>query len=108
MIKQVTQQDIIDFVDIKIKPIIKDTIYNMSNMKIEENMLNDSSFIINFFKNIRAQLPNEWKEVIVNGLNSFTYERNFQNITKENLENLINNSTKNNDNDLIKEIYKSL
>lgn len=109
-LRTATREDIIDFMNEKMKPVIKDTIYKMSNVTMLETQM-DLTFLAGFTENIRKQLPNEWKDVLLNGLASYTFERGIFEVTKKTLEPWVSegNSRENLENlNLIKQVYLSI
>ena len=80
-------------------------IFTMTNTETKYEEMN-IQFLINFVINIRKQLPNEWRDVIIDGLTAYTYERGIEEITKDILQFWEKNENDDKSN-LVREIYFS-
>lgn len=74
------------FVYKELKPIMKNVVFNMSNVTVDEENINED-FIVNFFKEIRQSMNNQWKEVVKCGLEKYCNDHNLEILSKDDFEN---------------------
>lgn len=78
------------YIHTELSPIIKQVIFNMSNVTITESDMNEE-FLINFFNQMKTGNFDQWKEVVKCGLDKFLHTNsipieNFKEIFKKNLK----------------------
>ena len=88
------------FIHVELGPIIKQVIFNMSNVTVNDSDMNED-FLINFFNQMKLRNYNEWKEVVKCGFEKFLDEHS---IPIENIKNNSNEET----NELYKLVYECL
>lgn len=78
------------YIHTELTPIIKQVIFNMSNVNINDSDMNEE-FLINFFNQMKMTNFDQWKEVVKCGLDKFLHDNsipidNFKESFKENLK----------------------
>ena len=73
------------FVYKELRPIMKNVVFNMSNVTVDEEKINED-FIVNFFKEIRQSMNSQWKEVVKCGLEKYCNDHNLEILSKDDFE----------------------
>lgn len=90
VLRKGTPDDVMVFMKEMIVPVVKDMINDTTDHPMSEDEIT-VPFLLEFMPNVKRLLPNEWCDVLQNGLDSYTNERKIERITKDTINNWIGN-----------------